>query len=225
LKLPYRAAGVVLALPIFHGGEDMACKLVGYCGKAVAIVLTVLVAPVLVHVAEHVAVKKIESAPAQPISGPEERSENAGPRGPASEPSRALTLTPQSSAQRAKAAAPPEPEVIQVIVQGAGWTPAEAVQDGLRNAVKHVAADLGGTGNDGQATVTLCDEVLRNSTGIILGWNEVGAQKEWRLRGSFHHKGLVVAVNRQALWVRWQALVNAARVRYRDPRSPALAAR
>jgi hypothetical protein len=45
----------------------------------------------------------------------------------------------------------------------------------------------------------LVDEVLRNSGGLIQDWKELGASKQWKLRGTVHHKEVAVNVNCRAL--------------------------
>src|SRR5947209_4677137 len=67
--------------------------------------------------------------------------------------------------------APPAPGAAErVVIEGAGRTPQEALDSGLRGAVRGVAADIrGGAGGAGQAP-SLPEAVLARAETFVLRW-------------------------------------------------------
>jgi hypothetical protein len=86
-----------------------------------------------------------------------------------------------------------------------GRTPAEARQDALRTALGRALAAQVDAGTWAGCGRDLAEGLCRDSRGLILRCQEVGAGKEWRLRGTLHHEDVAVDVSRQALWERLRA--------------------
>jgi hypothetical protein len=97
-------------------------------------------------------------------------------------------------------------EIIQIIVQGVGRTPAEAFQDALRTAVRQALAAQVDATTWARSGPAIFDGVMRNCR-VILSWKEIKATKEWRLTGPWHHQEVAVTLDRRALVERLRAVL------------------
>ncbi|HWY85563.1 MAG TPA: hypothetical protein VNX28_02505 [Gemmataceae bacterium] len=175
----------------------MAGKITGCVLKIVAVLFTSLVAPVLVNMTV-MDIKADLSAfqhKEQPCIG--------GGSAPADSSGRAMIphaeaaqSPPNAEVKRTK---PQTVEVTQIIVQGTGKTPKEAIQDALRNGLaRAIAAQVGADAWVKYGQVLL-GNVSRNSAGLIRSWTEIGTSKELRLKGTVHHKEVAMEVDHHAL--------------------------
>jgi hypothetical protein len=161
----------------------MAAKGSGPLTKAVAAILTGVVVPVLVDLAQ----KNIIDPDARAERG---RGEHApSPGGEAARP--AWRPVPTK--------APRPAEVTHVIARGVGSTPEEAIQDALRAALRQAVAAQADGGTWARGSLALWEDAGRDGGGLVLGWRELRATKEWRLRGALYHTEVEVEVDRNAL--------------------------
>jgi len=160
----------------------MAAKASGLLTKAVAVILTGVVVPVLVDLAQ----KNIIDPDARAERG---RGEHApSPGGEAARP--AWRPVPTQ--------APRPAEVTRVIARGVGSTPEEALQDALRAALRQAVAARADGGGWARGSLAPWEDTGRDG-GLVLGWRELRATKEWRLRGALYHTEVAVDVDRNAL--------------------------
>jgi hypothetical protein len=177
----------------FQGGEVMATKLNGWCGKFAAVVFTSIVAPVLVNLVTRDTTgesgKRTWNEPA--LLGPMKPIYSTIPA------ARPFPLEMPSS-QLAPATAPPV-EVVRVVAHGSGHTHEAALQEALSTALRQVLAAQLDTETWSRKGTALCVGVLHRREGLILGWKDLGTRKEWGLRGPIYHEEIAVEVNLRAL--------------------------
>ncbi len=150
-------------------------RIAGGFAKIAAVVFTSVVAPVLVDVAireEKAALEAKGHTPAQ----------------------REEPIRPQPIAM-----APPPVEVTEVIAHGCGATPEEALQDALRTALCRAIVAQVDADTWARRGPALFEGVARHGGEVIRSWKDLGAAKQWRLRGPLHHRDVAVEVNHQAL--------------------------
>lgn len=184
----------------------MASKLTGWCGKLFAVVFTSIVAPVVVNLAVREAPDE-GSRPARDEQVAFRQLETSPPICPAV-PAPPLSPTPQPLLPQcpdASAAASRPMQAVRVIAAGVGRTPEAALQDALHTALRQALASVVDAETWARNGSALCAGVLRDSSGIILGWKDLGARKEWGLRGLLYHKEAAVEVNLSALADRLRA--------------------
>ncbi len=90
-------------------------------------------------------------------------------------------------------------ERTEVIAQGVGWTPDEAVQDAVRNALRSASAALVDPSTWTRQGTALFDVLLRNSQGLVLRCQEVRSGTAWHQGRQYHHRTLAVEVARRLL--------------------------
>jgi hypothetical protein len=182
----------------------MAAKEAGYGVRVCAILFTSVVAPLVVNVVSQ-EIKDEGAAPVrvgQPASPPGESSRlgyHAEGANPPAQPWQPPQPVPVISASLSPAA------VTQVVARGVGRTPEDALRDALRAALCQAVAaqvDAGTWARDGQA---LCACVCREGGGLVLGFRDLGAGREWKLTGRWHHREVAVAVDVQAVNARLHA--------------------
>ena len=172
----------------------MARKTSGGFGKVVAVVFTSVVAPVLVHVAVRDS-NGDEAPPSRSAAARVSEDPSAGPRPP---------VVPTGFASQSPASAPPV-VTLQVIVQGAGKTPEEALRQALHTALDRAAAALVDAESWASNGAALRASLARDGGDLIRGWRDLGGRKEWKLRGTVYHREVAVDVNREALLTRLRA--------------------
>jgi hypothetical protein len=96
-------------------------------------------------------------------------------------------------------------EVTEVIAQGVGATPTEALQDALRTALHQALAARVDALTWARTGSALYEQVARHGGEVIHGWKELETSKQWRLRGTLHHCAVAVEINRHALAERLHA--------------------
>lgn len=182
----------------------MITKAAGFLLKIIAVLFTSLVAPVLVHV--------IVQNGTTPASKPCFCDQKAAKQEEVAQSSHscAVPLAPTNPVEQASLASPPPmqltPEITRIVVQGVGRTPADASQNALRTAVQTALAAQVGPDTWTRSGQLLFEHILRNSEGIILGWKELRASREWKLRGTVHHAEVAVEVNMSLLAQRLRAV-------------------
>lgn len=183
----------------------MATKLPGWCGKLTAVVFTSIVAPVLVNLAvretpdkaskpewdEPVAVQQLETPPST-------YSTSSFPT---------LSHNGQSLSHYHDAFADSQPvQTVRIIVRGVGRTPELALQDALHRALRQASASMVDARSWARNCSALCAGILRDSDGLILGWQDLGVRKEWRGKELVYHNEAAVEVNLTALANRLRAI-------------------
>lgn len=150
--------------------------------KVSAVVFTTILAPVLVNIL----VSNIKSEA----------------KSPEVSPVNIASPNPRSDAPEAEV--PEAGETIHLIVQGVGKTSPEALEDALRTALVRAVAEQVDPDlpHNRQA---LAERLLGNHAGLIRGWRELRASKEWKLRGTVHHREVAVQVHRPGLLARLRA--------------------
>src|SRR5207248_426572 len=99
----------------------------------------------------------------------------------------------------ARAVPPPSTELLQVIVQGVGWSPEEAVQDALTNALRSAAAahfDADTWARQGPALFAV---LLRDSRGLIARYQALRSGRGWHQGREYCHTTLAVDMARRPL--------------------------
>jgi len=97
-------------------------------------------------------------------------------------------------------------EITQVIAQGVGKTPQDALRDAVRVAL---AQAIAATVNDAAwAThgVALLDDALRNTTSLIRSFRELRSSRRWRIGGNVYEQEVVVEIDSRCLRNRIRAL-------------------
>jgi hypothetical protein len=74
----------------------------------------------------------------------------------------------------------------------------------LRAAVRQAVAAQVDEGSWARGGHVPCEDAGRDCRVLVVGWRELGATKEWKLRGALHLKEVAVEVDRHALaaWLR-----------------------
>lgn len=183
----------------------MAAKVGGYFGKLLAVVFTSVVAPVMVDLA----VRDIHGDKDKPVLAAQAVVSKEGARRP-SVPSSPPTPSPPTEWQAPQLSPPISTaradEIACVIAQGVGRTPNEAIRDALRAALLRAVAARLDAETWARSGQSLFESLWRDSSGLILGWKELGARTEWRLRGSVHHEEVAVTLNSRVLGDRLRAV-------------------
>lgn len=156
----------------------MTAKLGGYLSKFFAVVFTTILAPVLVDLV----VRDIHGAGHKPDAAPPSISQKEPPPPPS-----------------------PSAEVVHIIVQGMGRTRAEALQNAFRTALLQAIADRNDASARADRNSDRVDAILRDGSGLIVSWKELGTKKEWRLKGSLYHREIAVTVDGRRLTERLRA--------------------
>jgi hypothetical protein len=175
----------------------MASRIAGCVLKIGAVLFTSLVAPVLVNMT----VMDIKTDlfafqyKDQPCVGDESApADSSGraiiPRGEAAQ------SPPIAEVKRTK---PQTVEVTQIIVQGTGKTPKEALQDALRNGLARAVAAQVGAEVWAKYGQSLLGKVSRDSEGLIRTWTVIRTSKELKLTGTLHHKEVAMEVDHHAI--------------------------
>lgn len=183
----------------------MATKLTGWCGKFLAVIFTSIVAPVLVNLAvrdtsdkatkptrdEQAALRQLE---APQSTYPSDPSHTLSPNG-----------RPLPPCQDALATASRPTRTVRIIVHGVGRTPEAALQDALHVALRQTLASLVDAETWTRNGSALCAGLLRDSSGLLLGWQDLGIRKEWGRKGLCYHSEAAVEVNLTAMAERLRA--------------------
>jgi hypothetical protein len=175
----------------------MASKITGCVLKIGAVLFTSLVAPVLVNMTvmdinpEHSAFQH----KVQMYSGG--GSEPADASGRAMIPHAEVGQSPPNA--EVKGTKPQTVEVTQIIVQGTGKTPKEALQDALRNGLARAIAAQVGAEAWAKYGQSLLGKVAHDSAGLIRSWTVIATSKELRLTGTLHRKEVAMEVDHHAL--------------------------
>ena len=181
----------------------MAAKVAGSGSRLFAVLFTGIVAPVVVEIT----VKALNEEGTPPVQRQSSSQEEERPRRDARNSVQSPPVRTDNVVWAPKERMPEEPaEITQVIVKGVGKTPQEALHDALRTALSQALAsqvESAAWARHGQA---LFEDALRNNTGLILGWRELGTSRQWKLGGALHHMEVAVEINRQALRKRLRAL-------------------
>jgi hypothetical protein len=164
-------------------------KLANSFGKLVAVLFTSVVAPILVNVV----VKDLNGEEVTP------RAETAAVENVVVRPAPLPAVTE------------PAPASLQVIVEGVGKNPDDAFRDALRTALSRASAAQVDAARWTRFGPALVEDVVRDRDRLVVAWRELSATKEWRLRGTLHHREIAVELNREALAERLQAALR------RDP--------
>lgn len=175
----------------------MAAKVGGYLGKFLAIVFTSIVAPVMVDLV----VRDIHREPNKPntaqVSSQEDMSRPLEELTPAIAPNwqQSQTFSCPLPAETETPSPSPSAEVVRVITQGVGRTPGEALQNAFRNALLQAITDRVDTSARARKNPEFFETLLRDSSSLIVGWQELGIKKEWRLKGTLYRQKVAVTVD------------------------------
>jgi hypothetical protein len=169
----------------------MAAKLGGYLSKFLAVVFTSILAPVFVDLV------------VRDIHGESHKPDDAPSSVKAETPRSTTEVNPTITVCRKEALPSPSPtprvEVVRVIAEGMGRTPSEALQNAFRTALFQVIADRVDGSTQACANPDLVDAILRDGSGLIVSWKELGAKKEWRRKGTLYHREIAVTVDGRRL--------------------------
>lgn len=87
----------------------------------------------------------------------------------------------------------------QVIVEGTGKTPDEALHQALHIALKRaIAARVDSATWQGRGAL-LCDSMVPHAAALIRNWKELSGRCEWTIRGARHHREVAVELDGRAM--------------------------
>lgn len=174
----------------------MANKLTKSGSKLLAVIFTGIVAPLVVDVTT-----KILSDDEPPRVRRQPSSQGKEP------PCRLPHPTSTLSTSRPDAPPPSVPtETTQVIAQGAGKTPEDALRGAVRAALAQALAlevDEAVWTNHGKA---LLEDALRNRAALIQGIRELRTSRRWKLTGTVYQHEIAMEIDRRVLRSRIRAL-------------------
>jgi hypothetical protein len=151
----------------------MAAKGASCLGAIISTVFTTLIAPIVVS---------LVTAEGKPNEG----------KAPAQAQARA-------GAGGARAVPSPSAEIMQVIAQGVGWSPEEAVQDALRNALRSAAAAHFDADTWARQGAALFGALLRETRGLIARYQDLRSGRGLHQGREYYHTTLAVDVARRPL--------------------------
>lgn len=176
----------------------MTTKFTGWCGKFLAVLFTSIVAPILVNVVVRDTPDKAskpdrdEQAALQQVDAPQPIY--------LTNPCRARSGEERPLPQGQDAFASSRPvQTVRIIVRGVGRTPELALQDALHIALRQALASLVDAESWARNGSAWCAGIFRDSSGLILGWQDLHVRKEWGRKGLLYHNEAAVEVNLTAL--------------------------
>jgi hypothetical protein len=111
----------------------------------------------------------------------------------------AAAETPTVAAQMVRADAGRASERTQIVAEGVGWSPDEAVQDALRKALRDAAAAQVEPAAWARNGTALFEALLRSSHGLILRYRVLHSGKAWDGGREYYYTTLAVDVARREL--------------------------
>ncbi len=91
------------------------------------------------------------------------------------------------------------PEQSPVIAQGIGWTPEEALQDALRNALRTTVTGMVDANVWARHGQDLFTAILRDSAGLIVSHRDLRFSSDWQQGRQVYSRTVNVVVARQLL--------------------------
>jgi hypothetical protein len=190
----------------------MATKRGGNVVQLVTLVFTTLIAPVLVQVIA----RGFDSDDGGPTSSAQTTARYQEPSRPCDSCTAAMPpppFPPPAPVVKGSqvSATPPAEDLIEVIVDDAGRTSAEALQQALHTALSRALAAQLDERTPSRTVTALLDDVWNHRDAVIRRWKILGATKHWKLTGAVYHVQVAVELDRRSLWSRLGAAGSEAR--------------